>query len=101
MAMRPLTDLENQGDWNPQGLPPILRELQGLRISLVDGDEDGVAIAIPGMEAEDVIVQVCDMTGGANLEEAPANGLESITFPLTDTTGKKLLVVWFDKDGPA
>ena len=89
----------------------LLRELQGLRIAVVDGAATGTDITLTGLASGDTIVgairfnfdagdvdqlNINDILSDTYLEEEP----ETISFGV-NTTGDKVLVVWFDKVGGA
>lgn len=81
----------------PGTLFNILKELQGFSIGVYAGVAAGADITIAGMDAEDTVAFVLDVTTPANLAPAdfvPKSGKLTST---NATTGKTLLVVWFNK----
>jgi hypothetical protein len=102
-------------------LTDALIELQGLRISVVNGADDDVNIPVTGIGADDTLVSVLEVApvpvtydagppvavggGGVTLAdrtaEAEITSAGNIQLATHDTTGHQLIVVWFDKQDEA
>ncbi len=112
MALTSLTDLQTYernlellaGDRN--GLYDLIKELQGLRVSVVAGADDDVNIAVTGIATEDTLLSVLQVepdngSGGTMLTdrtgESSITSAGNIQLTTTDTTGKQLLVIWYNK----
>jgi hypothetical protein len=115
MGRTPLTDFTTQGDWNPHGLPAILRELQGFTISVIEGDVATAHLAFPQFNPDDQIISVLclklstvasdialdDVTSEIVVTPVPGYpDTADISFATRDTTGCKLIVFWRDKEPP-
>lgn len=95
-----------------EGLPaPIgteiaaaIRELQGLRFTLVAGAAAATNIAVAGIAVADTLVSVLRFDVDTTLRditdvtsEAAIRSAGNIQLTTTVTTGDKLLVIWIDK----
>jgi len=92
------------GTESPNGLHAILQELQSLKISIVQGTEVGVPLAVPGITAEDTLVGILSITviegeGSTNDYRSIATIFApgQVLLPDHVTTGGQIIVVWYDR----
>ena len=93
----------------PEGtaLTDVLLELQGIKVSVVNGAAADTNIAVTGLTNEDDVVAVLyfpisggNVTGVQNLtSEVAARTAGNIQLSDTATTGGRLVVLWLDKGG--
>jgi hypothetical protein len=98
-----------QSDSPPEGrdLSQLLVELQGLKFTVVNGTTAATDIAVSGLTyTEDTIravlyfpISTGTVTSVSNLTSEVGAGSVAGAFRLstTNTTGGKLVVIWFDK----
>lgn len=109
MALNPLTDLEQMGSDNgTASLRAIIKEMRGLRFFVATGAAAVANITVTGISFEDTLLAVLRLNkdaSAANIDltdltaEAQINVLPNIIRCLsTDTTGDKLLVIYYDKN---
>jgi hypothetical protein len=74
---------------------------ENLKLALVNGAAAATNIAISGIATTDLLVQVIELTSGAVSAlrggEASITSAGNIQLSTTNTTGKTLLVLWFDR----
>jgi len=104
-AQNAVDKLEGQTQDAKNSIANVIKELQGLKVSLVDGATADTNIAVSGITTEDTLVsvigfdpdnataadQVKDFTGNTSIT---SNGNIQTSV---DTSGYDLLVIWFDK----
>lgn len=90
-------------------LAQILRELQGLKFSIVTGAASLANIPVAGILLEDTLIAVIAIDGDNAVlassvfsvtAQASITSNGNIQLSLTDTTTYRLVVVWLDKSGP-
>lgn len=112
MALESLDNLKNALDIQEikdkkGSLYDLIKELQGLKITVVAGAAADTNIAISGIKTEDTLLAVLeiqpptaasgDTIKGDRTSEASITSDGNIQLTTTDTTGNQLLVVWWDK----
>lgn len=78
----------------------MLKELQGLTRTLVDGAAADTNIPITGIAAEDTLVSVIEWNAGVPTDrtaDASITSAGNIQLSTTNSTGNKLDVLWFNK----
>lgn len=106
MTLESLTDALNA---NPEIASPtlkaILTEIQGLKITVVAGAGATTNIAVTGIATVDTLLSVLQLVGAGSdvtdiadrTGEASITSAGNIQLSSTDTSGSKLIVVWYDK----
>lgn len=100
--------LETLYDDNPpqgKALVKLLRELQALKITVVDGAAADTNIPVAGLGATDLVKAILyfpiatgTVTSVADLTaELQAQTAGNIQIATTVTSGGKLIVIWYDK----
>ena len=102
MALEKLSALFGQGGTGLAGqgadtLFTILKELRGISVGVYAGVGAGTDITIASMAAVDTIVAVIDLTTPSNLLPTDFVPKAGKLTSINATTGKNLLVVWFNK----
>lgn len=97
MALESLVGIGSGGAGIPDRLPKILKELQGIRFSAAPGVAANADIAVDGIALTDTVHAILNVTDGANCAAPTINSAGNVRTT-TDTTGKMLIVVWFDKE---
>lgn len=103
--VRDTLDLQELKQRSPN-LHSVLKELQGLKFSVATGAAAATNIAITGITTSDTLVSVLQFVGAGTditdvadrTSEASITSDGNIQLSSTDTTGGKLLVVWYDKE---
>jgi len=97
-------DLQSQLN-EADSLYNILKELQGLKVSVVAGTTANTDITVSGISTSDTILAVLELVGaGVDVTDIQdETGNASITAAntiqiSTDTSGSKLIVLWYDKE---
>lgn len=110
MALRDLTELKRLSG-NLEVMPTttgtgsiadILKELQGLTITVADGAAADADIVVPGIAMEDTLksVLVVDFAGSALTDltaEAAITAADAIQCADTSSASKRVIVIWFNK----
>lgn len=87
-----------------KALVTAVKELQGLKVKTLSGAAAVTNIAVSGIATADVLVAVLqfDVSGGNvvnvidRLSEASVTSAGNIQLATTDTTGDKLVLIYFD-----
>jgi predicted benzoate:H+ symporter BenE len=97
----------NLHGWQPpsaEGLALLLKELQGLKLAIVNGANINTNIAIAGILREDTLVFVVRFPAAyavanitSHLTETSITSDGNIQLTTTNTTGDRLIVGWYDK----
>ena len=95
--MLPISNQFGKGGTGQGDLKAILTELQGLRLSLVDGAEDGDKMPINDMRPEDTIVAAIHNTAGAlvqlnDVSIYDTHAVGTLTFTDVPTAGDTVVV---------
>lgn len=110
MTLRSLSIIQKALDLQSQlneadSLYNILKELQGLKVSVVAGTTANTDITVSGISTSDTILAVLELVGaGVDVTDIQdETGNASITAAntiqiSTDTSGSKLIVLWYDKE---
>jgi len=111
MALVATTKLKNALDLQQMkaggtGVFELIREIQGLKVNVLAGAAVDTNIAVTGIATTDTIltclqVEPDDGTASTMLTDRTAEttvtSAGNIQLGTTDTTGKQLLFVWYDK----
>jgi len=97
MGMVNVRNLGFGGSGIPDTLPQAIAELQGMRQSVVNGAAAGTVIVVPGMDPEDSVGAVVDLTTPATIDPATVtvaerNASATITALTTAADGDKVIV---------
>lgn len=97
MGMVNVRNLGFGGTGIPDALPQAIAELQGLRLTVVNGAAAGTVVPIPGMDPEDTIGAAVDLTGQVDINPstitlAERNAKATITCLSTAVDGDKVTV---------
>src|ERR1043165_4741731 len=88
MSLESLSRLGFGGSSGPDALPKVLAELQGLTFTLAAGANANTAITVAGLEREDTIAAILNMTDLSNVNVAHATIQDRrATGTITLTTG--------------
>lgn len=93
--MRTIGDLGQGGAGLNDRLPLILKELQSIKHTVVSGGAANAALTLTGIKVGDTVASIVNLTDSTQVTEAATITANTIKLPTTDTTSKKLLVVWF------
>lgn len=97
MSMVNVTNLGFGGSGIPDSLPKAIAELQGLTLTVITGAAAGTLMPVPGMDPEDTIGSVVDLTGLASVDPTTCtiqgrNASATITCLTTAVDGDKVTV---------
>ena len=70
MSMVNVSNLGFGGTGIPDAMPKAIAELQGMKLVVVDGAAAGTLMVVPGMDPEDHIGSIVDLTGMASVDPA-------------------------------
>lgn len=97
MGMVNVTNLGFGGSGIPDSLPKAIAELQGMKMSIVAGAAANTLIVVPGMDPEDTIGSIVDLTTPASVDPATCtvqgrNASATITALVTAADGEFVTV---------